>query len=120
MLCLDNDAKNNNQSDQLIHLAAEKLQKQGKSVMIAQPKTAGWDFNDVLVRKGLSAVKAELQQAIPYAEYQDKANVQIILKTDKSLESGTNKSDGKPANTKENSFAVKDTVKVEKSFDLEI
>lgn len=60
VLCLDNDRKNN-QTDQLIHLAAEKLQEQGKSVMIAQPKTAGWDFNDVLVRENLSAVKAELQ-----------------------------------------------------------
>jgi conjugative transfer relaxase protein TraI len=119
VLCLDNDSKNN-QTDQLIHLAVEKLQEQGKSVMIAQPKTTGWDFNDVLFREGLLAVKTELQQAIPYDEYRGQGNVQIILKTDRHLEFGTNTSEGESTNTNKNSFPVKETVKIGKSFDLEI
>jgi hypothetical protein len=65
MLCLDNDAKNNNKNDQLIHLAAEKLQEQGKLVMIAQPKTAEWDFNDVLVREGVSSFLMRNSKARP-------------------------------------------------------
>ena len=109
MLCLDNDAKNN-QTDQLIHLAAEKLQEQGKSVMISQPKTEGWDFNDILVREGLSAVKAELQQAIPYAKYQSKAN----------LEMSTVMREERSASINKNPLPTKETTKIERSFELEI
>ena len=108
MLCLDNDA--NNQTDQLIHLAAEKLQEQGKSVMISQPKTEGWDFNDILVREGLSAVKAELQQAIPYAKYQSKAN----------LEMSTVMREERSASINKNPLPTKETTKIERSFELEI
>ena len=109
VLCLDNDSKNN-QTDQLIHLAAEKLQEQGKSVIIAQPKTAGWDFNDVLVREGVPSVKAELQQAVSYAEFQGKASIEIKMNIRKE----------RSADMDENPLPIKETVKIEKSFELEI
>ena len=78
VLCLDNDGQNP-QSDRLIHFAAEKLQEQGKAVWIAQPKIEGWDYNDVLIRQGLTAVKQELQQALSYSNYQDQIHSRVIL-----------------------------------------
>ncbi len=72
VLCLDNDGQNP-QSDRLIHFAASQLQAQGKTVWIAQPKIEGQDYNDVLKQQGQTAVKAELQQAIPYADYRDQS-----------------------------------------------
>ena len=78
VLCLDNDGQNP-QRDQLIHFAAEKLQEQGKSVWIAQPKIEGWDYNDMLMHQGLAAVKKELQQAISYSDYQDQIKPDITL-----------------------------------------
>lgn len=69
----------NPQSDRLIHFAAEKLQEQGKAVWIAQPKTKGWDYNDVLKHQGLAAVKQELQQALSYSDYQDQIKPGFIL-----------------------------------------
>ena len=72
VLCLDNDGQNP-QSDRLIHFAAEQLQQQGKTVWIAQPKIEGQDYNDVLKQQGQAAVKTELQQAMPYADYRDQS-----------------------------------------------
>ncbi len=105
VLCLDNDGKNH-QTDQLIHLAVEKLQEQGKLVMIAQPKQEGWDFNNVLVREDLLAVKTGLQQAIPYVEYQDKTNHEI----------GANIGKGRSTSINKNPPPIKETAKVEKSL----
>jgi hypothetical protein len=79
-------------------------------VLIAQPKTAGWDFNDILVREGLLAVKTELQQAISYAEYQGKASIEIK----------TNIRKERSVNMEENPLPIKETAKIERSFELEI
>jgi hypothetical protein len=73
------------QTDQVIHFTTEKLQEQGKKVMIAQPKIEGWDYNDMLIREGLAAVKSSLHQAISYKSYRDQMNASIILKSEKTV-----------------------------------
>ncbi len=118
-LCLDNDGKKN-QADQLIHLAAEKLQGQGKSVMIAQPKTEKWDFNDTLIQEGQAAVKKEMQQAIPYAEYQKQVIAPIILKPEQCLKIRTNNSEKELDNINKNPESQKESMRMKKSFDFEI
>ncbi len=70
VLCCDNDGQSP-QSDRLIRFAAEQLQHQGKTVWMAQPKIEGEDYNDVLKEQGQQAVKTELNQAIPYADYRE-------------------------------------------------
>jgi Toprim domain len=85
VLCLDNDGQNP-QSDRLIHFAAEKLQEQGKAVLIAQPKIEGWDYNDMLMHQGLAAVKKELQQAVSYSDYRDQIKPDIILQKEIPVE----------------------------------
>ena len=69
ILCLDNDGRNP-QSDQLIHLAARKLEEQGKAVWIAKPEITGQDYNDVLKEQGAKAVQHALEKAMRYAEYE--------------------------------------------------
>jgi conjugative transfer relaxase protein TraI len=78
VLCLDNDGQNPH-SDQLIHMAASKLQEQGKQVWIAQPKMEGQDYNDVLIQQGQAAVKSAMQQAMPYPDYRDQQHRGLTL-----------------------------------------
>lgn len=68
VLCLDNDGQNPH-SDQLIHLAAKKLQEKNKQVWIAQPKSEGQDYNDVLMQQGRKSVRVAMEQAVSYTDY---------------------------------------------------
>jgi hypothetical protein len=70
VLCLDNDG-NNPQTQKLIHFVAEKLLTEGKQVWVAKPDEIGKDYNDLLKEKGIGAVRAHIEQAIPYANYHD-------------------------------------------------
>jgi phage/plasmid primase-like uncharacterized protein len=69
VLCLDNDAST--QSDHLIYKAAQNLIQQAKTVWIAKPSTSGQDYNDLLQASGSEAVKTNIAQAIPFADYRD-------------------------------------------------
>jgi hypothetical protein len=70
VLCLDNDG-NNPQTQKLIHFVAEKLLAEGKQVWVAKPDEVGKDYNDLLEEKGIGAVRAHIEQAVPYANYRD-------------------------------------------------
>ena len=120
VLCLDNDRKNN-QTDQLIHLAAEKLQEQGKSVMITQPKKEGWDYNDMLLQEGLTAVKNDLDQAIPYQNYLNQVSSTIILKQEQSVMLDKKSTKEKADSLNKSLIPTQQTVfRSEKSVELEI
>lgn len=110
MLCLDHDGKQN-QTDSLIHLAAEKMLEQGKKVWIAQPKTEGWDYNDLLLREGETAVKTALEQAITYEIYPAQKN--SVVPAQRSVLNKKN-------NLNKNFTPTNKMVKSEKSVELEI
>jgi hypothetical protein len=81
VLCLDNDGKSETSKNWLKDVA-ERLQSMGKSVWISQPETAKTDYNDVLKRQGLEAVKTNIENAISYTHFKETSTTQATLKSE--------------------------------------
>ena len=80
VLCLDNDG-NNPQTETLTYVVAQKLQALGKTVWVAKPQEVKNDYNDVLLKQGVSKVVQEMEQAIPYQNYREQTPADITLKS---------------------------------------
>jgi DNA primase len=77
VLCLDNDAQEG--KDKIIAESAERLITAGKNVWIAKPETVK-DYNDLIRKQGAEAIQANIDKAVPYANYRDQSPAPHTLK----------------------------------------
>jgi hypothetical protein len=80
-LRLDNDGHNPH-TEKLIQFVAERLMTENKQVWIAKPENIGKDYNDILREQGSAAIKANIENAIPYADYRDQRLTTKTLKSE--------------------------------------
>jgi hypothetical protein len=76
VLCLDNDGQNPH-TETLTHRVAEKLKTLEKTVLIAKPEEVKQDYNDVLVKEGMTAVAKAMMEAIPYRDYLEQKQIHL-------------------------------------------
>ncbi len=83
VFCLDNDG-NDPQKEKEIHVAVEKFTVRGKNekvLWMAKPEDVK-DYNDLLKNHGASAIKENINKAIPYSYFHDKNKSPVTLKSE--------------------------------------